>query len=52
LLTAEGVLVGRRQPRLHLPPVPGYGRQVHHAEIDWAKGGQTNIVETRADHNR
>jgi hypothetical protein len=32
--------------------VPGYGRQVHHAEIDWAKGGQTNIVETRADHNR
>ena len=23
--------------------VPGYGCQVHHAELDWAKGGLTNI---------
>jgi Domain of unknown function (DUF222) len=35
--------------------VPGYGCQVHHAELDWAKGGQTNITdETLAcgPHNR
>jgi hypothetical protein len=23
--------------------VPGYGCQAHHAELDWAKGGLTNI---------
>ena len=35
--------------------VPGYGCQVHHAEMDWAKGGLTNIDnETLAcgPHNR
>ena len=35
--------------------VPGYGCQVHHAELDWVKGGQTNISdETLAcgPHNR
>jgi hypothetical protein len=25
--------------------VPGYGCQVHHAELDWAAGGQTNITD-------
>ena len=25
--------------------VPGYGCQVHHAELDWADGGQTNITD-------
>jgi hypothetical protein len=35
--------------------VPGYGCQVHHAELDWADGGLTNITdETLAcgPHNR
>jgi hypothetical protein len=25
--------------------VPGYGCQAHHAECDWANGGQTNITD-------
>ncbi len=25
--------------------VPGYGCQVHHAELDWAKGGLTNVTD-------
>lgn len=25
--------------------VPGYGCQVHHAELDWADGRQTNITD-------
>lgn len=35
--------------------VPGYGCQVHHAEMDWAKGGLTNIDELTlacGPHNR
>lgn len=35
--------------------VPGYGCQVHHAELDWAKGGQTNITDeclACGPHNR
>ena len=35
--------------------VPGYGCQVHHAELDWADGGQTNITDeclACGPHNR
>jgi hypothetical protein len=35
--------------------VPAYGCQVHHAEMDWAKGGQTNITDeclACGPHNR
>ena len=35
--------------------VPGYGCQVHHAELDWAQGGQTNITDEAlacGPHNR
>ena len=35
--------------------VPGYGCQVHHAQTDWANGGQTNIDEEAlacGPHNR
>ena len=35
--------------------VPGYGCQVHHAELDWANGGQTNITDeclACGPHNR
>ena len=35
--------------------VPGYGCQVHHAELDWAHGGQTNITDeclACGPHNR
>jgi hypothetical protein len=35
--------------------VPGYGCQVHHAELDWAEGGQTNITDeclACGPHNR
>ncbi|HEX2286010.1 MAG TPA: HNH endonuclease signature motif containing protein [Mycobacterium sp.] len=35
--------------------VPGYGCQVHHAECDWAEGGQTNIDDLTlacGPHNR
>lgn len=36
-------------------PVPGYGCQVHHAELDWADGGQSNITDeclACGPHNR
>jgi hypothetical protein len=35
--------------------VPAYGCQVHHAELDWADGGQTNITDeclACGPHNR
>ncbi len=35
--------------------VPGYGCQVHHAQTDWANGGQTNITDEAlacGPHNR
>jgi hypothetical protein len=35
--------------------VPGYSCQVHHAELDWADGGQTNITDeclACGPHNR
>jgi hypothetical protein len=35
--------------------VPGYGCQVHHAELDWAEGGLTNITDEAlacGPHNR
>jgi Domain of unknown function (DUF222) len=35
--------------------VPGYGCRVHHAELDWANGGQTNITDEAlacGPHNR
>ncbi len=35
--------------------VPGYGCQVHHAELDWSQGGQTNITDEAlacGPHNR
>ena len=35
--------------------MPGYGCQVHHAQTDWANGGQTNIDEEAlacGPHNR
>ena len=35
--------------------MPGYGCQVHHAELDWADGGQTNITDeclACGPHNR
>jgi hypothetical protein len=35
--------------------VPGYGCQVHHAELDWADGGQSNITDeclACGPHNR
>jgi hypothetical protein len=35
--------------------VPGYGCQVHHAELDWADGGHTNITDeclACGPHNR